>query len=337
MLRRLPSVLSHALPHALPPVLPPVLRPLLRPILLLALLGALASLPLWAPRFWIYVGTQALIFAIFAMSLDLLLGYAGMASFGHAAFYGIGAYACAELTLHHQVDLVPLLIGGAVAAALAAIPIGALALRSTGIYFLMLTLAFAQMLWGLAVNWTAVTRGTDGLIGIPRPDLPGLDHFDFTFAERGPFYLLVLIVAAICFLILDALVRSPFGRTLEGIRENEPRMRALGYPTFRYRLGAFVAAAAVAGIAGALAAMNNGYATPDLLYWTVSGLVLVAVVIGGARSLIGPALGAFFVLIVQLIISSYTERWELILGAVFIGFVLFIPGGLAGLVRRSSS
>jgi len=308
-----------------------------RPALLLVLLASLASLPLWAPRFWIYVATQALIFAIFAMSLDLLLGYAGMASFGHAAFYGIGAYACAGLALHHQLDLVVLLVGGAAAASLVALPIGVLALRSTGIYFLMLTLAFAQMLWGLAVNWTAVTRGTDGLIGIPRPDLPGLDRFDFTFFERGPFYILVLVVTTLVFLILDALVRSAFGRTLEGIRENEPRMRALGYPTFRYRLAAFVTAAAVAGMAGVLAALNNGYATPDLLYWTVSGLVLVAVIVGGARSLVGPALGAFFVLIVQLIISSYTDRWELLLGAVFVAFVLFLPGGLAGLVRRSSA
>ena len=308
-----------------------------RSVLLVLLLVGLASLPLWAPRFWIYVGTQALIFAIFAMSLDLLVGYAGMASFGHAAYYGIGAYTCALLAIHHQVDLLVVLGAGALAAGAAAVPIGALSLRSTGIYFLMLTLAFAQMLWGLAVNWTSLTRGTDGLIGVPRPDLPGLDHFDFTFFERGPFYLLVLVVAAACFLLLDALVRSPFGHTLEGIRENEPRMRALGYPTFRYRLGAFVAAAAVAGIAGALAAMNNGYATPDLLYWTVSGLVLVAVIVGGTRSLVGPALGAFFVLIMQLIISSYTDRWELILGAVFIGFVLFVPGGLAGVVRRRTS
>ena len=302
----------------------------------LLLLGfALATLPLWAPRFWIYIATQALIFAIFAMSLDLLLGYAGLASFGHAAFYGVGAYACALLALRHVDGLFPLLLAGAAASALLAVPIGALALRTTGIYFLMLTLAFAQMIWGLAVNWTALTRGTDGLIGIPRPTLPGLDLLGVTLYERGPFFLLTLAVAIAVFLLLEALTRSPFGRTLEGIRENEGRMRALGFPTFRYRLAVFVVAGAIAGAAGSLAAMANGYATPDLLYWTGSGLVLVAVVVGGTRSLVGPVLGAFLVLVAQLGLSTYLDRWELLLGGLFIAFVLFLPRGLAGIFRAA--
>ena len=308
---------------------------LIRSALLVVLVAFLASLPLWAPRFWLYIATQALIFAIFAMSLDLLLGYAGLPSFGHAAFYGLGAYGCAVLALRHVDALLPLLLGGAALAALLAVPIGALSLRTSGIYFLMLTLAFGQMLWGLAVNWVSLTRGTDGLIGIPRPKLAGLDAFDITLYERGPFLILVLAVAAGTFLLLRALVRSPFGRSLEGIRENEQRMRSLGYPTYRYRLAAFVIGAALAGIAGALAALANGYATPDLLYWTTSGLVLVAVVVGGSRSLIGPVLGAFLVLIAQLGLSTYLQRWELILGALFIAFVLFLPGGLVGLARRA--
>ena len=295
----------------------------------------LATIPLWAPRFWIYIATQALIFAIFAMSLDLLLGYAGLPSLGHAAFFGVGAYACALLALRQVDGLFPLLLVGAVAAAIVAVPIGALSLRTTGIYFLMLTLAFGQMLWGLAVNWVSLTRGTDGLIGIPRPTLVGLEALEISLYERGAFFILCLIVAIVTFALLQMLARSPFGKTLEGIRENERRMRALGFPTVRYRFAAFVTAAAVAGIAGALAAMSNGYATPDLLYWTVSGLALVAVVVGGARSLIGPVLGAFVVVFAQLGLSTYVERWELILGAIFIAFVLFVPGGLVGLVRRA--
>ena len=306
-----------------------------RTIFLVGLTIALASVPLWAPRFWIYIATQALIFAIFAMSLDLLLGYAGLASFGHAAFYGVGAYACALVALRHVDGLLPLLLVGALASALVAVPIGALSLRTTGIYFLMLTLAFAQMLWGLAVNWTALTRGTDGLIGIPRPTLPGLDLLSVTLYERGPFFLLTLFIAVLVFLLLEALTRSPFGRTLEGIRENERRMRALGFPTFRYRLAVFVIAGAIAGVAGSLAAMSNGYATPDLLYWTGSGLVLVAVVVGGSRSLIGPVLGAFLVLVAQLGLSTYIDRWELLLGSLFIAFVLFLPRGLAGIFRAA--
>jgi len=311
------------------------LRTTWRPIFLVILTLTLASVPLWAPRFWIYIATQALIFAIFVISLDFLLGYAGLPSFGHAAFYGVGAYACALLALRHVDGLFPLVLVGAVAAALIAAPIGALSLRTSGIYFLMLTLAFAQMLWGLAVNWTSLTRGTDGLIGIPRPTLAGLDALNVSLYERGPFFYLCLGVAILCFLILEMLTRSPFGKTLEGIRDNERRMRALGYPSFRYRFAAFVIAGAIAGIAGSLAAMSNGYATPDLLYWTVSGLALVAVVVGGQRSLIGPVLGAFAVLFAQLGLSTFLDRWELILGALFIAFVLFVPGGLVGLARRA--
>jgi len=303
---------------------------------LLAVLAlGLASVPLWAPRFWIYVATQALIFAVFAMSLDLLLGYAGLPSLGHAAFYGVGAYACALLALRQVDGLFPLLLVGGAAAAIVAIPIGALSLRTSGVYFLMLTLAFAQMLWGLAVNWVSLTRGTDGLIGIPRPTLVGLDALEISLYERGAFFVLCLVVAVLTFAVLQILARSPFGKTLEGIRENETRMRALGVPTFRYRLAAFVVAAAIAGVAGSLAAMSNGYATPDLLYWTASGFGLVAVVVGGTRSLIGPVLGAFVVLVAQLGLSTYVDRWELILGALFIAFVLFVPGGLVGLVRRT--
>jgi branched-chain amino acid transport system permease protein len=216
-----------------------------------------------------------------------------------------------------------------------ALPIGALSLRTSGIYFLMLTLAFAQMLWGLAVNWTSLTRGTDGLIGIPRPTLPWLDSLNVSLYERGPFFFLCLVIAIAVFVLLETVARSPFGRTLEGIRENDRRMRALGFATFRYRLAAFVLAGMVAGIAGSLAAMSNGFATPDLLYWTVSGLALIAVVVGGSRSLVGPALGAFVVLFAQLGLSTYVDRWELLLGALFIAFVLFLPRGLAGLVRRA--
>jgi len=297
----------------------------------------LASLPLWGPRFWIYVATQALVFAIFAMSLDLLLGYAGLPSFGHAAFYGLGAYACALLAVRRGIpELVPLLLGGGLVAAAAALPIGALSLRSTGVYFLMVTLAFAQMLWGLAVNWRDFTRGDDGIIGVPRPTIFHLeDSLQVSFYERGAFLELVLALALVSLLSLWLITRSPFGRTLEGIRENEHRMRALGCPTFRYRLAAFVIAAALAGMAGALAVLFDGYATPDLLYWTGSGLVLVAVIVGGSRSLVGPALGAFFVVLSRIGLSGYTERWELLVGAAFIAVVLFLPGGIVGLARRA--
>lgn len=316
-----------------------------RQVATLAAFVLLASLTFWAPTFWVSIATQALIFAIFAMSLDLLLGYGGMPSFGHAAFYGAGAFAVALASLHGlHLGLLPLLAVGVLAAGLLALPIGALCLRVRGIYFLMLTLAFGQMLWGYAFQAPRdVLGGSDGLIGVSPPPLDLLDNLDsalwrlFGSDVRAVgvrnFYNLVLLAAGIAFLALAAVVASPFGRTLEGIRENEHRMRALGFPTYRYRLAAFAIAGAVAGLAGGLATLFNGFANAGELYWTNSGLVLIAAIVGGTRTLVGPALGAFLVLIVQDALSTASQRWPLLLGAIFIGFVVFLPGGLASLGR----
>ena len=315
---------------------------------LLVAIGLLGSLTFWAPTFWISIAIQALIFAIFAMSADLLLGYAGLPSFGHAAFYGAGSFACAYFALRTVHDLVPLIAIGVVAAAVLAVPIGALSLRARGVYFLMLTLAFGQMVWGYTFQSPrSFLGGSDGLIGVPRPSvqwLADLDRMLWDLAGVDPrlaavrhFYNLTLLIALLALALLALLVRSPFGRTLEGIRENENRMRSLGCPTFRYQLAAFVVAAAVAGLAGVLAALFNGFANAGELYWTNSGLVLVAAIVGGTRSLVGPALGAFLVLIVQDSLSSLSERWPLVLGLIFVAFVLFLPGGIAGFGRTISS
>jgi branched-chain amino acid transport system permease protein len=313
--------------------------------LLAAALVLLASLTFWAPTFWVSIGIQALIFAIFAMSVDLLLGYAGLPSLGHAAFYGTGALVCAKLALANPgLGLLPLVAVSVAGAAILAVPFGALSLRVRGVYFLMLTLAFGQLLWSLAFQspreWLG---GSDGLLGVARPPLEllqGIDERLWLLAGVSPrvpavrhFYDLVLLAAVLTFVVLAVLVRSPFGRTLEGIRENEHRMRALGCPTFRYQLAAFVVAGALAGLAGCLLTLFNGFANSSSLYWTNSGLVLIAAIVGGVRSLAGPALGAFVVLIAQDALSSYSQRWPLLLGAVFVGFVLFLPNGLLG-VRR---
>jgi branched-chain amino acid transport system permease protein len=307
----------------------------------------LASMTFWAPPFWISIGTQALIFAIFAMSIDLLLGYCGLPSFGHAAFYGAGSFACAYFALRNVNGLVPLLGLGCLAAGAIAIPIGALSLRARGVYFLMLTLAFGMMLWGYAQQSPrSFLGGSDGLIGVARPPLDAIIAVDRTLWDltgvdvRLPaarhFFNAVLLVATAVFALLSLLVASPFGRTLDGIRENERRMRALGTPTYRYQLTAFVVAAGLAGVAGALAALFNGFANPGELYWTNSGLVLIAAIVGGTRSLLGPAVGAFLVLIVQDALSSLSDRWPLLLGALFIAIVLFLPGGVRSLVRTSA-
>lgn len=320
------------------------MRPPLRPLVAVAPFLLLASMTFWAPPFWISIATQALIFAIFAMSLDLLLGYGGLPSFGHAAFYGAGSFACAFFALRGTTGLLPLLGLALAAGGLIALPIGALSLRARGVYFLMLTLAFGQMLWGYAEQSPrGFLGGSDGLIGVSRPPLDWIASLDVNLWDlagvdvRLPaarhFFNAVLLVAAVAFAVLSVLVASPFGRTLDGIRENEGRMRALGTPTFRYQLAAFVIAAAIAGLAGALATLFNGFANPGELYWTNSGLVLIAAIVGGTRSLLGPAAGAFLVLIVQDALSSLSERWPLVLGAVFIAFVLFLPGGLTSLRR----
>ena len=307
-----------------------------------AFLVFLLSVPAWAPnRFWINVASQALIFAIFAMSLDLLIGYAGMPSFGHAAFYAAGAYGGALWALHLSPALLPLLAVGLMAGASLAL-VGALALRARGIYFLMLTLAFAQVVWSvLSNNQLANVLGGDiGLISVPRPVLPFAA--DVSLFRPANFYFLTLTVAIIVYLALAAVVASPFGHTLEGIRENEGRMESLGYPTFRYRLAAFIIAGALAGLAGMLGGSFNFSATPATAFWTTSGLAMIAVIMGGSRSLVGPAAGAIVVVLLQLGLSSLparglAERWQLLLGVVFIAFVLFLPGGLYGLLRRRAA
>ena len=304
---------------------------------LLAFLVLLISVPAWAPnRFWINVASQALIFAIFAMSLDLLLGYGGMPSFGHAAFFAAGAYGCALWALHRSPDLLPLLVIGLVGGAGMAL-IGALALRARGIFFLMLTLAFAQMVWSVLSNnqLAGVLGGDIGLIGVPRPVMPFLPNINLF--QAANFYFLTLLVTVAVYLGLAVIVASPFGRTLEGIRENEARMQSLGTFTYRYRLAAFVIAGALAGVAGMLSASFNFSATPSSAFWTTSGLAMIAVIVGGTRSLIGPAVGAMLVVLLQLGLSSLparglAEHWQLLLGAVFIAFVLFLPGGLYALV-----
>lgn len=297
---------------------------------------ALALLPFAHVRYLTSTLTEVLIFALFAMSLGLLVGYAGLVSLGHAAFFGTAAYAVALVSTRVSPALLITLPAGVAVGTLTALGIGVFALRATGVYFLMLTLAFAQMAYAVAHQWSWLTGGTNGLSGIPRPTIPGVD-----LGGTVPFYYLVLLVVGAAALLLRRIVGSPFGAALIGVRENEPRMRAMGFDTFRLKLAAFVLAGAAAALSGVLYAYYNGFVSPDELYWTRSGEVLVMVLLGGAGTLIGPAVGAGVVLILQNLASSVTERWTMILGAAFILVVLVAPGGLAGLLStrwtRSSS
>lgn len=297
-------------------------------------LAALAVYPFAAPPYLLSLLTEILIYGIFAMSLDLILGYTGLVSFGHAAFFGVGAYvagiAAVRLTPHLGVTLPLALVG----AALAALVIGYLSIRSSGIYFLMLTLAFAQVLYAVAFKWTPVTGGSNGLSGIPRPAL-GLVPGGGELADPVRFYFFILVVFLLVYYGLRRVVASPFGHALLGIRENEARMAAIGYDVARFKLAAFVLAGVLAGLAGALNTYLNVFVSPAQLNWPTSGQVLVMVIIGGAGTLVGPVLGAALVLLLQNLVSSQTERWPMIMGGVFIVFVLVARFGLIGIWDRA--
>ena len=276
--------------------------------------------------------TQALIYAIFAMSLDLLLGYTGLASLGHAAYFAAGAYVVAILSTSHHVSLWLCLPLAALGAGLVAALFGLLAIRALGVYFLMITLALGMVVWGLAFRWVSLTQGDNGISGIPRPAGAGV-----SFAGPVAFYYLVLAAAGLSTAFLWVTVRSPFGLSLRGIRESERRMRALGYPVWLHKYLAFILAGSIAGLAGGLFACYNGFVSPADAQLVTSVEAVLMVALGGPGTLFGPALGAGLIVFLKHFVSVYTNRWLLILGAVYIGVILAAPGGimgLAGALRR---
>lgn len=274
--------------------------------------------------------TQALILAILAMSLDIILGYLGLASLGHAAYLGLGAYAVGILTTRHDAGFWTVLAAGVLLAAGAAALFGLVALRAVGVYFLMITLALGMVVWGLAHRWVTLTQGDNGIAGVPRPDL-GLPWSVST--SLGFFYLsLSAFVAAFAFLAV--VVRSPFGKTLVGIRESESRMRTLGYHVWLHKYIAFILAGGVGGFAGVFWAYYNGFVSPADLELATSVEILLMVALGGRGTLAGPALGALLIVMLENFVSVYTHRWILILGAVYIGTIVYAPEGILGAVRQ---
>src|SRR6476646_728832 len=261
------------------------------------------------------------IFAIFAMSLDLLLGFTGLMSLGHAAFFGLGAYAVAILGTLFGVNA---WLGLAAGAAL----IGFFCVRTSGIPFLMLTLAFSQLVFSVALKWRDVTGGSDGMAIAEKPAL-----FGFELSDSLTMYLVALVFFLLSYWGLRRLLNAPLGHVFVGIRENEPRMLAIGYPTRAYKLLSFTIAGALAGLAGALYAIFNGFISPDALYWTASGDILIMAMLGGAGTLIGPVMGTAIFLLMKNVVSSYSEHWLSIIGITFICCVMFFPGGLWAVVR----
>jgi branched-chain amino acid transport system permease protein len=307
----------------------------IRAAIVLAVWVALATFPEWSvawesSRFAAGIIRQVLIFAIFASSLNLLVGYAGLPSLGHAAFFGGGAYAAAITAQRLGTDELLVSLGAAVAgAALLALVVGYLAVRAVGIFFLMLTLALAQMVFAIAFQATDLTGGSNGFSGVHRPVLFGID-----FNAANDLYLLVCAVALLVALLLWRIATSTYGRALVGVRENERRMRALGYDTRTLKLSAFVLAGALAGVAGALSAYEFRFVSPNdvALGTSVAGFVMV--LIGGAGTLVGPILGAAVVLSIERVLPSQLPA-QMVLGIVFIAFVVFARQGLVGAVRRA--
>ena len=300
--------------------------------LALALVAGVALLlPFVVPQYSLTVIVSALIFSLFAMSLDLMVGYCRLYSFGHAAAYGLGAYCAALILTHLQV---PLVIGIALAVLVTvaiAVPIAWICTRSTGVSFAMLTLAFAQLGYAMLFRFRELTGGSDGVVGIPRPPGPfGIDWFQ----GRIGYYYLVLACLLGSYLACRAIVRSNFGAVLAGIRENEAKTLSLGYNTRAYKATTVVLSYGFGGLAGALYAGFAGYASPELFFWLTSGHVLVMVVVGGAGTLIGPMLGALFFVFLEHQLSQVTDLWPLIFGSIFIAFVMFFPQGILGLLRR---
>jgi branched-chain amino acid transport system permease protein len=291
-----------------------------------ALVVLVAVFPRFAGSYPVTLLQEILIWGVFAMSLDLLMGYAGMVSFGHSAFFGIGGYTAA-LLLGGSPGALAALVAPAGAAALAALVIGVFSIRVSGVYFIMLTLAFSQMFY--AVTFQAAWLGAeDGIVGVPRPRILGVD-----LAPQAVFHVYLLLVVVLAAAFLWGVVRSPFGHVLRGIHDNEARMQAVGYAVQRYKLLAFVLAGVVAGLAGSLYTQLVGSITPDAFLWTTSGEALLMVIIGGTGTLGGAVIGAAAFILLQSLVSSYTERWMLILGLTFILFVLFAPGGFVGVLR----
>jgi len=294
-------------------------------IVALALLALPPLMNAAGAGYYLSTAGKVVVFAIAATSLNLVLGYGGMVSFGHAAFFGLGAYATGVLISEGVLNGGVHLLATVAVTALAALVIGAISLRTRGVYFIMITLAFGQMLFYLA-NSIKGYGGDEGLTIRARSILGfGLDLKDTT-----TFYYVALVALAATLLGLRAFTVSKFGRAIVATRDDDVRAEALGFATYRYRLILFVAAGAIAGIAGALSVNQQGYVSPSLLHWTQSGTLLVMVILGGVASLWGGVLGAAVLVLLQETLSAYTAYWEFWTGWVLLAVVLFARRGLAG-------
>ena len=279
-------------------------------------------------EYWIWVTTEMIISALFAMSLNLILGYGGMVSFGHAAFFGVGAYTVALLMKKAGAPLYLALLAAPVVSALAAAVIGWFCVRLIGLYFAILTLAFGQLLYMVAFQWYTFTGGDDGIHGVPRPEFLGPVNY----------YLLCLILFLVCLLIMRMIINSSFGLSIRTIRENMDRANFIGINVKKYQWINFIIAGAFAGLAGGLLAELNRFAQTEFLHWSKSAEPILASLVGGMYSILGPAIGStvliFLKIVLQQLHKSMVDMWAIILGGILLLVVLFAPGGLVGIYQR---
>jgi branched-chain amino acid transport system permease protein len=304
-----------------------------RTVTVVVLLAALALLPLYVElggsRFLLTLFTRIIILAMAAVSLNLILGFGGMMSFGHAVYLGIGGYAVGMLAhegIYSGFVQWPVALA---ASALFALVIGALSLRTRGVYFIMITLAFAQMAY-YVVAGLARSGGDDGLTIYKRSQF----FEPINLSNKTQFYYICLALLYASIYLVWRLVNSRFGMVIQGSRSNDTRMRAIGFPTFRYKLTCFVVAGILCGLAGALLANHTDFVSPAMMYWTRSGDLIIMVVLGGMGSVVGPVFGAIMLLVLEETLSGITEYWQIILGPLLLLVVLFARGGIDGLLGK---
>lgn len=296
----------------------------------------LLTVPFWFPLLGGYttLGTRVLVMAMAAMAVNFLLGFTGVLSFGHAAYLGLGAYG-AGMTIKYLAPSTPLgFLVGVLTGTVGAMIIGAMIVRLRGVYFAMVTIAFGQVFYFIAFRWVSLTGGDDGLSNWQRAPIDlGVARIDILGDERA-FYYLVLLCLAISAGIMAVLLRSPFGRTLLAIRENERRARFLGVPVEQHIWLSFVISAAVASLAGTVYAYLDNFVDPRAFHWQQSGEFVIMAVLGGMRSFWGPLIGAAVFVVLQDRLSSMTDNWMSLIGLFFVLVVVFFPRGVLGLVRR---
>jgi len=303
---------------------PTLERKILVIIAFILILVLLALVPLVIRGYWLHLLTEILILSLFAVSLNLILGYGGMLSFGHAGFYGLGLYISAGF-MKYGISMPISLLAGALAATIAGGLIGFVTVKLRSFYFAILTLAFGQLIWAIIFKWYKITGGEDGIVGVPVPEW--LSH------EQN-LYLFIYIVVLLCISAIFVIVKSPFGRFLSAIRENSERTESIGINVNMHRFAAFVIAAFFAGIAGGMHCLHAKAAFPDLVAWTKSGEVLITCVLGGMYTFVGPIIGAVIMILLNSLVSTlFIERWPLVLGGIFIFVALFLPEGITGTIK----